>query len=371
VLLFFSAWTMAFIPYLAQGTELSDDYAVKNRINVTQSAVMLTALLCAFTVPLLLVDPKAGFVRAAAARVSDGILPPGIIAFLEAPAATGAAYYGRSMLVITVLALAPLAVALPGYVLRVRERLLAPSVGRGSLTSALRNPVFLRFAFGYLLLMIGYMGRGGLMPILLTVGLRLPDTYLFFMMLTFSSSLVITPIWARLLRRFDRITCIVLAAAIEATGLAMLFLIPGGSVALTAIAFVIIGLPGQTLLMIPFLVAADASDYARWRTGADSRAIHISLVSLIVKLGSVYAGASIWLAGSAGLDLGRRVQTSETIFLVKCIGLGVPVLCLIAGSFFVLRFPLNRRRHAAIRLRLDRRDRSTAVLQQRPPYLGR
>lgn len=51
------------------------------------------------------------------------------------------------------------------------------------------------------------------------------------------------------------------------------------------------------------------------------------------------------------------------------LGLGVPVLCLIAGSFFVLRFPLNRRRHAAIRLRLERRDRSTAALQQRPPYL--
>ena len=265
------------------------------------------------------------------------------------------------MLVISVLSLVPLVIALPGYLLKVRERLLAANVGRGSLTAALRNPVFLRFALGYLLIMTGYMGRGGLMPILLAVGLQLPNTYLFFMMLMFASSLAVTPLWARLLRRFERITCIVLAAALEATGLSMLFLIPGHSVALTAVAFVIMGLPGQTLIMVPFLVAADASDYARWRTGADSRAIHISLVSLIVKLGSVYAGASIWLAGVAGLELGQAVQTSRTIWLVKGIGLGVPVLCLIAGSFVVLRFPLDRRRHAAIRARLDRRDAPDAT----------
>jgi Na+/melibiose symporter-like transporter len=357
VMMFFLAWTTAFVPYLAQGTELSNSYQVKNRINIMQSAVMLIALLTAFTVPFLLIDPRAAFIREVVANALDGWLPASAVLYLRSPAPTGTHYFASAMLAITALSLAPLIVALPAYVLKVKERALGPSAGHGSLFAALRNPVFLRFALGYVFLMAGYMGRGGLMPIVLGSGMHLPDSYLFFMMLMFASSLLITPVWGRLLQRFERVTCIIAAALIEATGLTMLFLIPDHSILLTSIAFVIMGLPGQTLLMVPILVAADASDYSRWKTRFDSRAIHVSLCSLITKLGTVFAGLTVWLAGVAGLDLSRSEQPAHIVQLLKVIGLGIPVLCLIVGCLIMLRFPLSRRRHAAIRARLDLRDR--------------
>jgi glycoside/pentoside/hexuronide:cation symporter, GPH family len=360
VMLYFLAWTSAFIPFLAQGTELSDDYGEKNRISVLLSAVMLIALLSAFAVPLLVVDSRTAFVRSAVASAVGTWLPDATTSFLRSPAVTGPAYYERSMLIITALALTPLLIALPMYLMKVREPPLATSVGHGSLVAAMRNPVFLRFAVGYAFLMAGYMGRGGLMPIILTHTLNLPDSYLFFMMIMFSSSLLVTPLWARLLRRYERIRCIILAALLECIGLALLFCIPSGNVALTIVAFVVMGLPGQTLLLVPYLVAADASDYSRWKTRSDSRAIHISLTSLIVKLGTVFAGLSIWLAGLVGLDLNRPEQSASIVWFVKIIGLGLPVLCLAIGCVVVAGFPLTRARHAAVLARLRRRDRRPA-----------
>lgn len=294
--------------------------------------------------------------RSAVASAVGTWLPQAATSFLRSPAVTGTAYYERSMLIITVLALTPLLIALPMYLLKVREPPLAKSVGHGSLVAAMRNPVFLRFAVGYAFLMAGYMGRGGLMPIILTHALNLPDSYLFYMMIMFSSSLLVTPLWARLLRRYERISCIILAALLECIGLALLFCIPSGNVALTVVAFIVMGLPGQTLLLVPYLVAADASDYSRWKTHSDSRAIHISLTSLIVKLGTVFAGLSIWLAGLAGLDLNRPEQSASVVWFVKIIGLGLPVLCLAIGCVIVAGFPLNRTRHAAVSARLRRRD---------------
>jgi len=353
-MLFFLSWTMAFIPYLAQGTELSPAYTVKNRINVVQSAVMLVALLSAFTVPLLLIDPKASAVRAAIAHAMQGLMPGSWEAFLLAPPPAGAAYYGHSMLIISILSLLPLLVTLPIYMFRVREPKLPKTVAHGSPLAALRNPVFLRFALGYILIMAAYMGRSGLLPFILIFALKLPNTYLFFMMLMFVSSLLITPIWSRLLQRFERMTCIIAAALIEAVGLGTLFLIPANSTVLTAIAFIIMGLPGQTLLMVPYLIAADASDYSLWKTGSDSRAIHVSLCSLIVKLGAVFAGLWVWLAGLVGFNPTQAVQTPQILMLIKLIGLGIPVALLLIGTAIVAGFPLDRRRHGVIQKRLAR-----------------
>jgi GPH family glycoside/pentoside/hexuronide:cation symporter len=354
VMLFLMSWTMAFIPYLAQGTELSLDTAIKNRVNVAQSIVSLISLLLVFTVPLLLIDARAAPIRSAIAHYASGLIPSTWTDFLRAPAATGAKYYRRSMLVITILAMAPLIVTVPIYLLRVREASVALAKRAASVTSALKNPVFMRFASGYLLVMIGYLGKSSLLPFILTFCLGMPNSYLFFMMLMYMSSLVVTPLWLWLLQRLERLQCVMFAACIEAIGLGILFLTPSDNVGMTALAFVVMGLPGQTLLMVPYLIAADSADYSLWRTGAESRALHISLCSLIVKVGAVFAGVWVWLAGAVGFDPTKIVQSINVLRLIRLIGLGFPALFLLAGVIVMAGFPLNRRRHTAIQRRLAR-----------------
>jgi len=351
---FFLAWTAAFVPYLTQGTELTRDYHVKNRINLSVSATMLTSILLAFSMPFFMFDPRAAFLRRFAAIALHGAWPS-VAALLLQPGPTGAAYYGHSMLVITLLALAPVIIILPLYVMRVHEMPLAKGVAKGSITAALRNRLYMRFSLGYIFMMIAHMGRTGLTPFVLVYALHLPDSYFFYMILLFLTSLLVTPVWSWLLAWFERKTCLILAAATECMGLAMLFAIPPNSPFLAAAAFIMIGLCGQTLLMVPYLIAADCSDYAQWKTGADSRAMHLSFCSLITKLGTTYAGFSVWIVGLAGFNPALAQQPDHVITLIKIVGLAVPSACLIIGSLIILRFPLNQRRHSAVRNRLDRR----------------
>jgi Na+/melibiose symporter-like transporter len=77
---------------------------------------------------------------------------------------------------------------------------------------------------------------------------------------------------------------------------------------------------------------------------------------LITKLGSVVGGVTVWLAGVAGLNPGRSEQPAHIVLVLKSLGLGIPIACLVVGSLILLRFPPNRRRHAAVRMRLARRD---------------
>ena len=361
VMLFFMSWTASFVPYLTQGTELTHDYNTKNRINVVQSAIMLTGLLLAFITPFALFDPRGAFVRRILANACSTILPA-VADYLRGPSPTGAAYYGHSMLVITVLALTPLVVALPIYIWSVHEPKLGRGVGKGSITSAFRNRLFMRFSFGYVFMMISHLGRGGLLPFILAFALRLPNSYLFFMMLFCLSSLVVTPFWGWVMRNTERSTCIILAATTECAGLIMLILIPPESPLLTAMGFITLGLSGQTILMLPYLIAADCADYSQWKTGADSRAIHLSMCSLIAKLGTTFAGISVWIAGLVGFNPTHLTQPAHMVAILKVIGLGIPIVCLFIGSAIILGFPLNRRRHSAVRNRIERRAALRAAI---------
>jgi Na+/melibiose symporter-like transporter len=107
--------------------------------------------------------------------------------------------------------------------------------------------------------------------------------------------------------------------------------------------------------MAPYLVAADCADYASWKNRSESRAIHVSIVSVIVKLGSLSAAASVVMAGLLGFDPKLAVQPLATIHLLKALGLFIPFVCLLAGGVIVMTHPITRRRQTAIQRRLDRR----------------
>jgi Na+/melibiose symporter-like transporter len=358
IFLFFLTWTMAFIPYLSQGTELSTDHHQRSKINLSQSVVMLVALFAGFVAPFLLVDKRTFPLRRAfGAWVSDLHIPGGALIgrLLESAPITGAASYGGTMMVTVVATTIVGVVALVGYTLLVPDRSAAAGHHNGSVMAALLNPVFQRFCGGYALIMVGYLGRSGLIAFLLAFWFHRADILLLLLLTQIGTSILITPAWSFLFKRLERGTCVAIAAFTECVALLLLGLGPRDSEALLIIAYLIIGLPGQTLIMAPYLVAADCADYASWKNRSESRAIHVSIVSVIVKLGNLSAAASIVLAGLLGFDPKLAVQPLATIHLLKALGLLVPFICLLAGGMIVMTHPITRRRQTAIQRRLDRR----------------
>jgi Na+/melibiose symporter-like transporter len=279
----------------------------------------------------------------------------GIVRLLRLPAVHGGEAFHRNLIVVTCVASAVLPLVIVSYMVFVPGRTERSAPPKGSITAALKNPVFQRFTGGFFLMMCGYMGRSGLFPFVVVNALRLPNSFLLLFLIQQGVATIITPFWAALLRRFERSTCVVFAALTEALGLGLLMIVPPGDEKLAIAASVIMGLPGQAVLLIPMQIAGDCADFARWKTRKESRAVHVSLLSTMVKLGAVASAALLALSGILGFNPADPAPSDHAILVLKLTGLGIPAVLLIAGSLVVLRFPLTRRRQEAIRRRIDRR----------------
>jgi Na+/melibiose symporter-like transporter len=365
IFLYFTTWTMAYIPFLTQSTELSSDNQVRNRISMTQAWVTQAAILSGILLPFLLVDARNSGARAFVGGIVAGWHVQafaGIVGFLERAAAHGGEAFHRNLTMVTWVNCIALPIALIAYILFVPGQTGRSAPPKGSVTAALKNPVFQRFTAGFCLMMCGFMGRVALFPFVIVNGLKLPDSFLLLFLIQQAVATFITPFWATLLRRFERSTCVVFAAVLEALGLVLLMIVPPGDEKLAIAASVIMGLPGQAILLVPMQIAGDCADFARWKTRKESRAVHVSLLTTMVKLGAIASAGLLWLDGRLGFDPTDRSPSDHALWILRFTGLGLPALFLIAGTLIVLRFPLTRRRQEAIRRRIDRRAGQDAAV---------
>jgi Na+/melibiose symporter-like transporter len=199
------------------------------------------------------------------------------------------------------------------------------------------------------------MGWIVLFPFVVMYALKLPDSFLFLFLSLQLIAIFTTPLWSVLMRRFERSTCVIIAAAGAIAGLLLLTVIPSGHESLALLAVIVLGSPGQAVNLIPILVAGDCADFAKWKTGAESRAVHTSLLTSMIKVGAVTGALLIWLVSVFGFDPSKGPPSDSAILMLKFFGLLVPAALLAAGIYFILNFPLTRRRHAAIQSRLLRR----------------
>jgi Na+/melibiose symporter-like transporter len=365
--LFFSAWTIAFIPFLTQATELTTSYNLRNKTNVAQSFVTQLALLSAIAMPFLFIDPRTVGFRLHLSnlldRISFGLLD-GLVAFLRLPPAHGGEIFHRNLQIVACLLLGLTPILLGLYMLLIRGRAAgtASVATKGSITAAIRNRMFLRFAIGYFFIMCGTGGYVALFPFVVIHALRLPDSYLILFLSLNLIALFTTPFWSVLLRRFERSTCVIIGAAGMMAGFLMLTVIPSGNETLAFLSVLVIGIPGQAVHLIPLLVAGDCADFAKWKTGTESRAIHTSLLTCMIKVGAVTGALLIGLVSLLGFDPAKGETSGQAVLALKVCGLLIPALLLGAGIYFMLNFPLTRRRHAAIQSRLLRRAQAAASM---------
>ena len=230
--LFFTTWTIAYIPALTQATELSPNFDTRSKVSMTQGLVTQGAIIAGVMLPFLLIDPRNAKLQKGVADCFDWLNFPlfaPIVRFLHLPVAHGGEIFHRNVLIVMGVIAVITPIALIFYMRFVPAKPAGPVVRKASITAALRNRLFHRFAIGYFFIMCGYMGRTGLGVFVIMQGLKLPDSYLFLMMAQQVVATLITPFWTFLLRRFERVTCVALAAICEIVGIDFLMVIPPGN----------------------------------------------------------------------------------------------------------------------------------------------
>lgn len=363
VLFFFTAWTMAYIPILSLATELTRDNRKRNAITLSQGVASNSALIIGSILPFVLLDARTAEFRASCAGwlTSVGLGLPGLIEPLLAPVISGPERFGKIMLVMVWATTLALPLTLAAYLFFVREKPVDRKAPKGSILAALRNRVFQRFFIGYAMMMLGYMGRWGLLPFVVGFIFGATDDLLLLMLIQNVTAIAMTPVWARLMHKLERVQIVVVSALVEAAGLVVLALIGPDQHGLMYFAFFLMGVPGLTIMLVPYQIAGDCADYAKWKTRTESRAVHVSLVSLTKKTGAIWNAASVALVGWLGFDPKVAEAGPQSVWLLKGFGLYFPAAVLLIGCVIVLGFPITRRRQLALRRRLDVRDPAEAL----------
>jgi Na+/melibiose symporter-like transporter len=359
--LFYIAFTGAYVPYLTQGSEITADQSERTSINLLQGAIILAGIVSSVALPFIFLDKRTEPWRMALGRLlADAHVGRlgGLIDLLMTPAIVGPANFGRSMLLMAIVTSIALPLFVAVYLYFVRGPALAESKALkspASFMAAFRNPVFQKFAIGHFFIQTAMFANQSLIAFILIFSLRIPDMLLVVILVETVFSIICTPLWGRLVRRIGRPRSIAVGAFTKALGFVALWFVPPGNETALICAALVIALPGQSLVMLPYLVAADAAEYAEWRTGKESHGLHVSVVSFIIKLGWVLGALSVSAAGLFGFSPSHPVNSAWSLAMLKFLGIGLPILLLIAGGLLVSRFPITTARHVAIRARLERR----------------
>ncbi|CAN5579435.1 MFS transporter [soil metagenome] len=360
----FASWTTAQVPFNAHAGEFTKDYDRRSRINLQQSVVGIVASLVTYLVPYLLVDPDLLWLR----KGFTDLLPhisffQGLTNWLLASGQVGVANYGRVMVCLAWLIILSSPILIWRYLRLVPEPAIiedAPVAGKsarssmGAMVLPLRNRPFLIFCLGYLIFIAGFVGRLSLYPFIVPYALGGGYSFLLLMQIQGITGILAAPVWSKIFLKFERGQILMLASAIEAIGLVLLGLSTHGMPYLSLIGSFVCGLPGATVMMVPYLVASESADFSRLKNGGDTRGLHVGIIGLIGKIGNFLATMGLALAGLLGFNPSHGV-TSHDVVIIKWLGLYGPAILIMIGGAVMMTFPITRLRHRTIQTRLDQR----------------
>ena len=105
-----------------------------------------------------------------------------------------------------------------------------------------------------------------------------------------------------------------------------------------------------------YALMADIVDYDRLKQGRNNAGNYYALITLFQKVG-LGAGAGIGLVVASGFGFDPQAQNEGLALIGFFVAfLGVPILLNLIAMTMALMFPIDARRHAIIRKRLERRD---------------
>lgn len=330
VLLFYVFWTMMFIPYQAWGTELATGFHERTRVAGYRDGASFLGYLLATALPLLVLQVFGG---------------------IEAPS------YEQMLTVLGSFFLISLPIVTFLCIWRVPEpqRYAAVNAGWSELIGLLRNGPFVRLLGAFTLDRLAMGIYFAVMPLTVSVVLNLFDRFLTLSLVISVTSLLFSPFWVAVAGRMSKHGAYCLANVVTCVAYAGFLIAPPENFPVALAIFALLGVGNAGTLITTPSMMADCIDYDHWRSGIEQTGAHIAFLWLVTKVGfALGIGVSLIYLGWFGFS--PAGPNSETALMAARFGTGgLPILLLIPAIGIMLRFPIDRMAHKAIRLRLARR----------------
>ncbi|MBU4053602.1 MAG: MFS transporter, partial [Proteobacteria bacterium] len=169
-----------------------------------------------------------------------------------------------------------------------------------------------------------------------------------------TATLVSIPVWMFVSRVFGKLHVWVIAISIGIITSIILFFIGSGQVILMGILESFRGFAVGSLMIIGPAMMADIIDYDELRTGKRREAQFGAFMAMVPKFIAIFA-ATIPLAvlGVVGYDPTLSSQTPDTLFAIRGLYALLPILFHIIALLIIIKYPISRKVHVAIRKGID------------------
>ncbi|MEM9486400.1 MAG: MFS transporter [Cyanobacteria bacterium P01_F01_bin.116] len=234
-------------------------------------------------------------------------------------------------------------------VMRNPPELSPHSMGR-QLLKVFRNRAF-RWVMGlYLCSWVGVQVTAAMLPFFVTDWMGLADNHFTQMAVAVQgSSVLLLPFWLWVTKRTSKQLVYFAGAPLALVGVCILGIVQPGQVSLMYGIGLVIGAGISTFYLVPFAMLPDVIDDEELRTGERQEGIFISLMVFLQKVGIAIA---IFLSGWM-LDWAAQISPDSRLLIIRLLASAVPSLLIFGGLYCVYRYPLTRRAHHRIRLKLE------------------
>lgn len=329
---FFAGITVFMIPHLAWGGELAKSSHDKTRIFGYYTAAGCVGLVIFYSVPLL--------------------------PFWETSSITPEVL--RFSAIVAALIFVPVVISV---LLFVPEGPYLHSDGKRpglrSLLSVFGNQPFVLLVLAYSSVSIGLGAWYGMVFLFVDGYLQMGNYFAPIYLAAFATGIASSLLWTALSGRIGKKKTWSIAVGVGLAAVcATPFLTPENA-NVTIVAVILIGATTSQICFefLPRSILGDVIDYATLKNGRNEGATYFSVFIFIIKAAFAVGGSvGLGLAGVMGYDPGATVQETAGVKALTVVMGVLPAVFLCAGIVLVWLIPIDERRHAIIRRRLDQQQ---------------
>ncbi len=179
-----------------------------------------------------------------------------------------------------------------------------------------------------------------------------------YLMIYFVTGILFLPAWIHHATRSGKKQAWITAMAINTGAFAGVFFLGWGDERLYGLLVFLSGIGFGGTVALPSAMQAGVIDYHQWLTGQRLEGFYIGMWSVAKKLAAALGvGAALMLLGHAGYEP-HEVQNEAVVFRLRLLYALVPSLCNALAMAMAWVYPLDRKKHRALRRALSERRNS-------------